>query len=271
MTIRIWQSYSCNNSSSYRLIARFVDAEAADTAAGQLTAAFDAYAQELGRDGHGDSSLLSALARSHDLAWDDEGWGGSEDGPFVFAEGAYVFVHHHYCLGLGPGVPAFLAARGAKVDDETWADVGMSMLFRAPSGNARFDDDLALLFAQPRDTTDYKGPKFRGPWSTVESHGRAAWFRDAGTVGLYIPVAPTQIAVVKAWLSGHGIERASLRFDEPADEQLFAALATARCTACHGALEYLDPRLHDIETPQLVCRPCGGLYELSAFFVTPPA
>jgi hypothetical protein len=24
--------------------------------------------------------------------------------------------------------------------------------------------------------------------------------------------------------------------------------------------------LHDIEAPQLVCRPCGGLYDLSTFY-----
>jgi hypothetical protein len=265
MTIRIWQSYSCNNSGSFRLIARFVDAAAAREAAAQLTATFATFAEELGH-GNGENSLLSALARSFDLAWDDEGWGGAEDGPFVFAEGQHVFVHHHYCLGLGPGVPAFLAARGAnKVDDETWADVAMSVLFRAPAGNARLDSDLAVVFAQPHDTTNYKGPAFRGPWSTIESRGRAACFRDAGTIGLYFPVGATQIATVKAWLEGHGIDAAAIRFDEPADEQLFAALATARCTACQGALEYLDPRLHDIEIPQLVCRPCGGLYDVSVF------
>lgn len=26
-----------------------------------------------------------------------------------------------------------------------------------------------------------------------------------------------------------------------------------------------DPRIHDIDTPQLVCKPCGGLYEVSTF------
>ncbi|MEO8702173.1 MAG: hypothetical protein ABI867_19170 [Kofleriaceae bacterium] len=266
MTVRIWQSYSCNNSSSYRLIARFVDAAAARDAAEQLTAVFTAHAEALGRHGNGPDSLLHALAQSFGHEWYDEGWGGSDDGPFVFAEGEHVFVHHHYCLGLGPGVPAFLGARGAELGAETWADVAMSVLLRAPANNARFDDDLAALFAQPRDTTDYKGPAFRGPWSSVDSRGRAAWFRDTGTIGLYVPVGAMQIADVKRWLAGHGIEGASIRFDEPADEKLFTMLAAARCTACDGALEYLDPRLHDIETPQLVCKPCGGLYEPAAFF-----
>jgi hypothetical protein len=265
MTIRIWNAYSCNNSGSYRLIARFVDAATARDAAAQLMAAFDRLAEEVGRDGHGETSLLAVLARGQGLTFYDEGWGSPDDGPFAFAEGEHVLVHHEYCLGLGPGVPAFLAARGAKVDDEKWADVGMSMLFRVPPTDDRFEADLAALFAQPRDTTDYKGPAFRGPWADADSRGRAAWFRDAGTIGLYVPVGAIQIAAVKAWLAGHGIERPVLRFDEPTDEQLFAALAAARCIACESALEYLDPRLHDIETPQLMCRSCGGLYEPSVF------
>jgi hypothetical protein len=265
MTIRIWQAFSCNNSTSYRLIARFADAATAGATGASLAEVLAKYAamQPEDVDATGRSMLL--LAREYGFDWQDEGWGSDTDGPHVVVEGEELFVYHGYCLGLGPGIPAYLTERGAKVDPESSAAVQMSVLFRAPRSDAKFDDDLAMLFAQPRDTTSYKGPRFRVPWSTTEYRGRASFFRDVGTVGLYFPVAPIEIAAVKAWLAGHGVEGPSIRYEEHADAELFAALAAARCTACTGMLEYLDPRLHDIETPQLVCKPCGGLYELSAF------
>ena len=36
------------------------------------------------------------------------------------------------------------------------------------------------------------------------------------------------------------------------------------CRSCDGGLDYLDPRLHDIAAPQLVCRPCSGFYDVAA-------
>jgi hypothetical protein len=263
--IRIWRAYSCNNSGSYRLIARFVDATTAATAGAELATVLAELAASAPEnpDDAGRSMLL--LAQQYGLTWEDEGWGSAEDGPHVVVEGETVFVHHRYCLGLGPGIPKYLEERGAKVEKEEWGDLQLSLLFRAPVDNARFDDDFAILLAQPTDSTNYKDPMFRAPWSPVDRRGRAAFFRDAGTVGMHFPTDPSEIAVVKSWLAGHDIEIAAMRFDEPADVQLFTMLAAARCTSCGGALEYLDPRLHDIETPQLVCKPCGGLYELAAF------
>jgi hypothetical protein len=264
--IRIWNAYSCNNSGSYRLIARFVDAVAASTAKAELAKFFEAHVAEHGTDTHGETSPLQVLARRYGFdEWEDDGWGSHEDGPHVIVDDAHLIVYHAYCLGFGPGIPALLAAHGGTVEPETWADVQVSMMFRAaPSVDPALDEDLDSLFTQPGDTSDYKGPTFKAPWSAIESRGRAVWFRDAGTVGLFVPINPLAIGDLKAWLAKHEID-VSLRLDEPADEKLFTTLAGAKCTACNGALAYLDPRLHDIETPQLVCKPCGGLYDLSAF------
>jgi hypothetical protein len=260
MTIRVWQAFSCNNSAAYRLVARFADATAASTAGADLATVLAGYAAAQPDD----QRSMRDLARQYDFDWEDEGWGRDEDGPHVVVEGEHVFVHHRYCLGLGPGIPRFLADRGARLEPETAVALHVSVLFRLPPSNPRLDDDLAKLFAQPRDTTDWKGPSFHLPWTETGSRGRAVVFRDVGTIGMYFPIDPSELAAMKAWLVGHGVETVSIRFDD-ADADLFATIAAARCTSCGGPLEYLDPRLHDIEAQQLVCRPCGGFYELAAF------
>ena len=200
MTIRIWNSYSCNNSSSYRLIARFVDAAEASAVGADLTTVLANYAAMQPEDVDATGRPMLLLAREYGFDWQDEGWGSDTDGPHIVVEGETLFVHHHYCLGLGPGIPAYLEARGATVDPQSWAAVQMSLLFRAPPAPPRFDDDLAMLFAQALDTSD--GPGFRAPWSPSEHRGRAAFFRDVGTVGLYFPVDATEIADVKVLSDG---------------------------------------------------------------------
>jgi uncharacterized protein YbaR (Trm112 family) len=263
VTIRIWHSYSCNNSSSYRLVARFADAATAAETAAELDEFFEAQAK-LG-DHRYRSGALSTLSRTYGFDWQDGGAGS--DGPHVCAEGEVLVVWHSYCLGLGPGLHAYLRDRGSLTNNQRAGstDVQMSMLFRSvPGADPRLDAELEMLFAQMTNENRNVNP-LRAPWSSaIESRGRLTCFRDAGTVGLQFPVDPEDLPAVKAWLVKHGIE-AVTRLEEAADEQLFEILAAARCTACHGLLEYLDPRLHDIETQQLVCKPCGGLYDLSTF------
>jgi len=84
---------------------------------------------------------------------------------------------------------------------------------------------------------------------------------------LWFSLSPADLPAFQHWLAQHGVKEASLRWCEPTDEALFLAIAKARCTACARPLEYLDPRLHDIETPQLVCTSCGGFYDLATFLV----
>ena len=256
MTIRVWTSYSCNNSSSYRLVARFADAARAKAIAAEL-------AELLGglEDGYRNSGL-QAMARLYGFDWLDEGWGGDEDGPHVIVDDTLLVVLHDYCLGFGPGVPAYLIEQGAKIEQESWADIHASLLFR-PSSDPRLSEELDALIAQQVDDAGMiKG--FRAPWVRRPTGGKLAWFRDPGCVGVVFPIDARDLVHLRAWLAERGIE-AVLQIEPADDLPLFLALSRARCTACEGPLEYLDPRLHDIEAPQLVCKPCGGLYELAAF------
>jgi hypothetical protein len=275
MTIRIWTSYSCNNSSSYRLVAKFSDAETAAGVAAELQKFLVAHATEV--DERGDYSEEPSQAQrelgtkygftwSESLHWGDDALVGDE--PEVFLENDVMIVLHTYCGGLGELKP-LLTARGADVTAEDSRGVSVSVLFRSPAGaNPQLDAELAEMYAQLEDDEPRVSP-LRAPWTLGhESYGTVAWFRDAGVAGFCVPLDPRDIAALKAWLSERGLDHASVRIEEAEDLRLFGAIAKARCTACSGALEYLDPRLHDIETPQLVCKPCGGLYELQAF-VTP--
>jgi hypothetical protein len=272
MTIRIWSAYSCNNSSSYRLVAKFRDAEEAAGIALELQKFLVAHATEV--DELGDYSEEPSQAQrelgtkygftwSDSLHWGDDGLVGDE--PEVFVENHVMIVLHTYCGGLGD-LPAYLAARGAAVTTESNRSVAVSVLFRSIAGaNPQLDAELATMYAQVEDAEVPDVSPLRAPWAPEhESYGRVAWFRDAGAAGFHVPLDPRDLAGLKAWLAERGLD-ASIRIEERDDLVLFDAIAKARCTACRGPVEYLDPRLHDIETPQLVCKPCGGLYELSAF------
>ncbi len=258
--VRVWQSYSCNNSAAYRLIARFSDPARARETTAELHDYFEAQAR-LGNHRY-DAGPLATLARTYGFDWTD---GSMGRGPAVVCEGDLVIVFHPQCLGLGPGVAAFLEDRGGVPGKETSGTLHISVLFRAPPGvDAQLDAELDTLFAQP--TESKRGVvAWKAPWSKTPASGEVMWFRDAGTVGIYGPITPPDLPALKSWLADRGIDRPVLAIEDHADRDLFAALRTARCTSCGGLLEYLDPRLHDIEAPQLVCTPCGGLYDLKAF------
>jgi hypothetical protein len=277
MTIAIWQSYSCNNSSSYRLIARFADAATARQVATELTGFFAAHATEIDqreRYGREPSLAQRALGERYGftwanvLIWGDEGLSGDE--PDVSVEGDLLLLYHHYCGGFGD-VPAFLAARGGTVSAQYRTDLEVSLLFRSmPGVNPQLDAEIATVFEALDEEEDDGEPRWLEPvpvpWPHErDSYGHVAAFRDAGTVGLHLAIHPLDLELAKKWLLDRGVEGASIQIGEAGDERVFRAIRRARCRSCDGPVEYLDPRLHDIETPQLVCRPCGGFYELQTF------
>jgi hypothetical protein len=280
MTIKIWQSYSCNNSSSYRLVARFADPAAAKAAATDLDAFFKAYAVEL------DAAVEAAdytwpntwppgavaFAKKHGFSWgrDILGWGDTgltDDEPEIMVEDDVLLVYHSYCGGFGKGVPAYLAARGAtKVEGEESDGPTLTLMFAYAGGNKKLDSDLEKLFGQISPTNESREVEpLVTPWKSRESYGSAAFYRDAKTVAMVIPFEPTDLPNVRAWLTKHGIKKPSIRLCEYADEEKLAALAGAKCEACEAALELWHPRLQDVETEQMACTACGGMYEISTF------
>lgn len=275
MTIRIWQSFSCNNSSSYRLVARFADAAAARDTALELAAFFKTHAKELddvlettGQFPSTSPPTALALAKQYGfswgkypLSWGDEGLQGDE--PSIAAEGEVLVVYHTYCGGYGDGIPGYLKARGAKLEKEVSDTPPVSILFPYTSSK-KLDTDLKAMFSQVSDEMREVEP-FKTPWKTRwESYGRAAFFNDGKTVGMFFPIAPTDLPAFKQWVADRGIANASIRMCEYADEDKFYAIAHAKCSACNGALQFWSPRLQDIESEQLACTGCGGMYDMPA-------
>jgi hypothetical protein len=264
VTVRIWNTFASNNSTSYRIVARFTDPTTAAAMADELRALV---ATTLDRD---------ALAARYGIAWDDLlADGSAHDNPEstdVAAIDTVLVAYHDYCLGYGPALPDYLRKRGADVTPPQAGAPGISIRFAYAGGDATLDAELDAIFAQ---LALAKRPPLTMPWTSNRPHAGSpsAGFRDARSVGLHVPISPDDLDALRAWLADHDLTNISLQLCETTDATKFAAIARARCTACDGALVYLDPRLGDPEAEAgselLACYGCGGLYDL-ATFISPP-
>ncbi len=275
--IRVWQSFSCNNSSSYRLVARFADAKTAKDASGELSKFFTEHATQMDKliDESGEfpekpTPAALALAKKYGftwkkyLMWGDDSLVGDE--PSVTAEGDVLVVYHTYCGGFGGDVQSYLKARGATVEKEARSAPTVSVLFTLPPKPNKLVNAIKKLLGDDEELAEDE-IEVKPPWSKMRSelYGTVAVFSDGKTMGFYLPVYPQELPLLKAWLAKEGVDKPSIRVCEYDDEKKFRAISKARCLACDGALEYLDPRAHGIDKEQLVCKACGGMYELEAF------
>lgn len=273
MAIQIWNSYSCNNSSSFRLVAKFANPIAASEVAAELRRFFPEHAEEIdARDDYSEepSEAQRAFAVKHGLTWGESMYWGDGglvgDEPEVFVRGELMIVQHTYCGGFGELSSVIEKLGATSTDEQDSRAVGVSLLFRVPPAiTGELDRELTDLFAQLDRRKTERYAEIKAPWAEHETWGDCAWFRDPGAIGIYLPVDPRDLDNLDRWLADRAIDRPSLQIEDHRDLATFTAIATARCTACNAQLEYLDPRLHDIEHPQLVCRPCGGLYEVATF------
>ncbi|HEU0031551.1 MAG TPA: hypothetical protein VFQ53_13020 [Kofleriaceae bacterium] len=276
ISVRIWQSFSCNNSASYRLVARFADAKTAAAVAKDLEPFFEQHAQEMDAlmaDGdfpRENPATAQALAKQYGfqwktvMSWGDEMMEGDE--PEVMVSDDVVVVYHGYCGGgLGKGMLDYLKKRGATKITDGREPFTVSVLFDRQPGNKKLEKELDAIAAQLADNPERYVEPFQTPWKGRDAYGQLSMVRDAKTVGIHFPIRTHDLPAFQAWLAKHGVKKPAIRLCEDADDAKFALVAGARCLACAAPLEYLDPRLHDIETEQLACRACGGLYELPSY------
>lgn len=271
MHIQVFRSFSCNNSSSFRLVARFSDPARAAEVKAELDEFLSAHARQMDsaieeNDEYpeGPVQVDLDLAAKHGFEWSDMlGWGDDlqeGDEPSVTVEGETLILYHTYCSGFGPDLPKYLVKRGARLEPEESTRPTLSALFRLPEGGAPLREELTKCFSaiDPKGNVD----SFKAPWADDSVWGPAAFFCDGKTLGFYVPVDPTEIVDLRRWLSERGVDRVAIRICEPSDRVKLTALGHAKCSACGGSLEYLDPVVHDIEREHVACAACGGMFDV---------
>jgi hypothetical protein len=277
MRIRVWQSYSCNNSSSYRLVARFSDPSVASDVASELARFLLVHAQQMdavmeeGDVPNDPSDAATYLAQKYGFEWSEIFTWGDEmlvgDEPSVASEGGVLVMYHSYCGGFPPEIATYLKARGAKeIEKQERSTPPVSVLFRVPKdeGGDKLRDQLTKLFTVESVTEGRQVEDFTGPWSDREVYGDASFFSDGESIGFYVPIVPDELDDLKKWLAERGVDKPSIQLCEYGDLAKFDTIAKAKCAACQGTLKYLDPRVHGIEAEQLACAACGGMFDLKS-------
>lgn len=266
MTVRVWRSFSANNSADYRLVARFVTPEAARQAAADFNA--------LRGEAPGEAGPEGPLAQVLGFDWDEYFPYGHDDDPSVIALGSTLVLYHSYCLGLPDQLAQWFVARGAQVDPMRSGHEGsglphLSVLFALPSQALREELETALETLRQKSTTGRPWPDVL-PWLNGGWGAKVAWFCDGHTFGFYAPVRPLQVPLLKEWLADRGVTSPSLALCVDDDYARFTAIARARCAACGAPLRYLEPQRFGLDGEALACDACGAMYDLTALRAREP-
>ena len=261
--VRVWNSFSSNNSSAYRLVARFSDStRAAET---------EAELRRMLGDQPSAPEAPRTLAEALGFDWEEVFPYGADDDPTLVRDERVLALFHSYCLGFPPELTSWLKARGATVEDQAPASLQLSVLFQLPTPG----DDLGLkaIFGkldlrQPRSAEGYfKSMPVVLPWSPTQHWvAHTAFFCDGVTLAMYVPTSPAEVPLLEAWLAARGVTGARMRLCEYDDAAKFASMASARCSACQRdeTLRYLAPDRFGLDDEQLCCTTCGAMFELSA-------
>ncbi|MCA9665911.1 MAG: BRCT domain-containing protein [Myxococcales bacterium] len=216
MKISVWNSFSCNNSSSYRLVARFSSEKLAAESAAQLREFFVAHAVETDQSFEDDSfdynkptQVALDFAKKHKFKWKGYlGWGDCglvDDEPHVVTTGSTLVLWHSYCGGFGDGVPAYLKKRGAKVEKESRDAPSIAVRFTLPAGKAgdKLASELAAYFAQAQQEEyigDWpEGPPWKGD-NVYEESSTVAWAQDGTSFAFDMPIDARDLPALKTYL-----------------------------------------------------------------------
>jgi hypothetical protein len=238
----------------------------------EMDAGFD---EEDGDYPSGPTEVATAFAKKHGFTWKSAMYWGDEmqtgDEPEVYTEGDALLLYHGYCGGgLPKEVEQYIAIKGGtigKAPKDFYDAVYVSVLARLPKAGVKspLKKDLDAFYSVMNE----EGEGMSGnppPWSGEdEAYGKASYFCDGKSVGFFSPSSPRDLEAIKKWLKKRGAVDPILRINEWADHRKFQAIADARCTECDGLLEYLDPRVTKIESDQLACAKCGGMFDLTTF------
>lgn len=283
MEIRVFGSFSCNNSTSFRIIARFESEGAAEAVANELESFFlEARPLAARRKRRQTTPLttsssfpiteaIDALAAEHGFDWSGMLSAYDDDDLELVTEGKTLLLYHHYCLGLGSDLPAYLIARGGQGVHTRSGDPPVAVFFRrTESTDASFVERFAAFFDELARVPAGNERKLGQPWVERKpgqpiywgSSAAAAYFDDGRTVGFTLTLTASQIIALKEHLQAEAVEGLTIRIAEGGDLDRIRALQDARCAHCGHALLYVDRNEHDLLRDQLACESCGGMFEL---------
>ncbi len=283
MEVHVWRSFSSNNSSAYRLVARFESAEQAKAAEPELLAFIEAHAKEVDETENYDepSAAEQALGKKYGyqvgggypLSWGDEGLEGDE--PTVAVSGKTLVMYHNYCGGLEDGFGSYLRAVGAKVLEEECEAPDVAVFFALPAGarGKKIREELATYFGQKEggvSLDDWSAPP---PWVSHEHHRApyaeaedVLYFSDGHHLGFLLPLELDELEGLQAYLKKSCIKDYRLLLcDDELKQKLTVLEQTTRCPECNAeGLRYLPAASEKLEEDQLLCDVCGGMFALDS-------
>ncbi|MEZ4362397.1 MAG: BRCT domain-containing protein [Kofleriaceae bacterium] len=264
MQVQLWNSFSCNNSSDYRLVARFADAKTAEKMGAELTKFFAEYAEELDQILEDtdyefpDEAPPKAVAFGkkygitfkEPLSWGDEGLSGDE--PQVAVAGSTLAIYHTYCGGFGADLPKLLKKAGAKVEAEEREAPDLACSFSLPPGKAgeKLAAELVAFLDQGKKFEQICDFEIEAPWTgqrlMYEEGSRVIWASDGTKFAFAMPFDITGFENLKKYLTKHKAKDVSIELGDAkaraAIEKLAKASApTAAATSAPQAVA-IDPK-----------------------------
>ncbi|MBW2733922.1 MAG: hypothetical protein JRH20_16160 [Deltaproteobacteria bacterium] len=276
MKVHVWRSFSSNNSSDFRLVARFASVERTQEVRTELSAFMAAHAKDMDESEDYDalSAAQEALAEDYDfkwsrdiLTWGDEALSGNE--PDVACADQTLVVYHPYCGGLDDLTP-FLKARGATSveDDDGMPEIGVQLTLAPGKAGERMRAALEAFFAQAETGAtmdEWKEPPPWGPptfrWADAET---ALFFCDGEHVLFQTCMELEGVQALEKYIRKAKDFRLVI-CDAAFTRRMKTLMGAGHCPECHASgLRFLPSEGEKLEEDQLLCGACGGMFNLVA-------
>ena len=237
MQVQIWNSFSCNNSGDYYLVARFADAKKAAKMSTEISSFFYHHAEQA--DAHDeilDEATPAAIAfgKKYGVKWTDAlRWGDdvlSGDTPSVEVADGTLVIYHEYCGGFGDELPAILKKAGAKVSSDSGAP-RLACRFTLPSGKAGegLAAELAEFLEQRTKFEFVSDFEDEAPWGGAKLPNEMAknvvWGSDGKTFAFTLPFGISGLDDLKSYLKGKKVKDASITLCDDAAVKAIEKLA----------------------------------------------
>jgi len=268
MEVRVWRSFSANNSGSFYLVSRFANRAAAEACAVELRdyiVANDAELEAMSRRERSANRELTlanlAFAARHNLEWPTQITSGvADDDEIELAViGTELTIYHEYCLGFEAALSDYLDSQGGQTRTGRFNEPPLlSLILKLEPNRSENDRLLSELGVRFGFSGYFSIENGWPPGNRTESFCHA---RSAGFVG---PFMLRKIDVLQRLLEAHGVTDYHLAVDREGDSDRFHSISVAKCLECESPdVEFLDASFFDLPNDQLACNRCDGMFELA--------